>query len=80
MCRMGVDFDSIAERWGIVFSRYFSDSLARLDKFQSDGLVIRTTSGIHITEAGRLFLRNIAMCFDAYITSKKKTHNFSKTV
>jgi len=80
MCRMGVDFDSIAERWGIDFTRYFSNDLARLDKFQSDGLVIRTTSGIHITEAGRLFLRNIAMCFDYYLNESKKRQNYSKTV
>lgn len=80
MCRMGIDYDEIAERWGINFTRYFSDELARLQEFQGDGLVIRTKNNIHITEHGRLFLRNIAMCFDYYLNASKAAHNYSKTV
>jgi oxygen-independent coproporphyrinogen-3 oxidase len=80
MCRMGIDYNEIAERWGINFTQYFSDELARLEEFQSDGLVIRTQNNIHITEHGRLFLRNIAMCFDYYLNASKAAHNYSKTV
>lgn len=80
MCRMGIDFNEIAEKWGINFSDYFSDELARLEEFQNDGLVVRTSDNIQITEQGRLFLRNIAMCFDYYLNESKDLHNYSKTV
>jgi oxygen-independent coproporphyrinogen-3 oxidase len=80
MCRMGIDFNEIAKRWGINFTQYFSDELARLQEFQNDGLVIRSSDNIHITEHGRLFLRNIAMCFDYYLNTAKAAHNYSKTV
>ncbi len=80
MCQMGIDYNEIADKWGINFSNYFSDDLARLDEFQNDGLIIRTNNNIHITEHGRLFLRNIAMCFDYYLNASKAAHNFSKTV
>ncbi|TYP94795.1 oxygen-independent coproporphyrinogen-3 oxidase [Fodinibius salinus] len=80
MCRMGVDFDEIAEKWEINFSYYFSDELARLQELENDDLVIRTNDTIRITEQGRLFLRNIAMCFDKYLNNKKQRKSFSKTV
>lgn len=80
MCRMGVNFEEISEKWKINFTKYFSKELARLSELQTDGLVIRTTDGIHITEQGRLFLRNIAMCFDYYLNASKAAHNYSNTV
>jgi oxygen-independent coproporphyrinogen-3 oxidase len=36
-----------------------------LKPFEADGLVRRTPAGIEVTDAGRLFIRNIAMCFDS---------------
>ena len=38
--------------------------LAALEPFQADGLVRRSPGGIAVTDSGRLFIRNIAMCFD----------------
>ncbi len=38
--------------------------LASLAPFEADGLVKRTPAGLEVTETGRLFIRNIAMCFD----------------
>ena len=38
--------------------------LASLAPFEADGLVKRNASGLAVTDAGRLFIRNIAMCFD----------------
>jgi coproporphyrinogen III oxidase-like Fe-S oxidoreductase len=44
-------------------------------------LVIRTPGKIAIVGAGRLLLRNIAMCFDAYLDSMTKDKPvFSRTV
>ncbi|MGD8748171.1 MAG: oxygen-independent coproporphyrinogen III oxidase [Balneolaceae bacterium] len=80
MCKMGIDYNEIAGKWGINFSTYFNDELARLKELENDGLVIRTNKDIHITENGRLFLRNIAMCFDYYLNASRAAHNYSKTV
>lgn len=80
MCKMGVDFKNIEHTWDINFTQYFSDELARLDTLEEDGLVIITDDKIKITEHGRLFLRNIAMCFDHYLNASKVAHNYSKTV
>lgn len=80
MCRMGLSFNEMEEKWGIVFEEYFSDSLQRLASLQNDGFVQITKNEIRITEQGRLFLRNIAMCFDRYLQAAKKDSSFSKTV
>jgi len=80
MCKMGIDFQEIADRWEINFSRYFSEELGRLEALERDGLVIRTNEHLQITENGRLFLRNIAMCFDFYLNTSKAAHNYSNTV
>src|SRR5699024_6489252 len=80
MCRMEINKAEIEQKWKINFDRYFSQSVDQLDKHQKDGLVYKTSDKIIINEKGRLFLRNIAMCFDKYLLNKKKIVNFSKTV
>ncbi len=80
MCQMGLSFNEMEDKWGIVFEEYFSDSLQRLALLQNDGFVQANKNEIRITEQGRLFLRNIAMCFDRYLQASKKDSSFSKTV
>ena len=80
MCTMGLSFSEMEEKWGIVFEEYFSDALERLTLIQSDGFVKVNNNEIRITEQGRLFLRNIAMCFDRYLHTSKRESSFSKTV
>ena len=43
------------------------DASARLKRFADDGLVRQEGHVVHVTEAGRPFLRNIAAVFDAYL-------------
>jgi oxygen-independent coproporphyrinogen-3 oxidase len=64
MCDLSLDFASMSRTLGIDFERHFEKELASLAPFLSDGLVLRTPAGLEITGAGRLFIRNIAMCFD----------------
>lgn len=80
MCKMGLSFADMEEKWGIVFDEYFSESLNRLTMLENDGLVELNKNEINITEEGRLFLRNIAMCFDRYLHTSKVDRSFSKTV
>ena len=46
----------------------FADSLASMKPLEEDGLVRVEHDRIKVTGRGRLLLRNIAMCFDRYLT------------
>jgi len=81
MCDLELDTQVVEGRFGITFDEYFSSSLEALAQFVDDGLVEITDGKIAIVGAGRLLLRNIAMCFDAYLESMKKEKPiFSRTV
>lgn len=67
MCDLELDKKSVESLFGIDFNEYFRDALDALSSMEEDGLVILSKEAIHIVGAGRLLLRNIAMCFDAYL-------------
>ena len=53
-------------RWsGADYTPFLDDVNARLVEFAADGLVELEAQGCRVTEAGRGFLRNICMAFDA---------------
>jgi oxygen-independent coproporphyrinogen-3 oxidase len=67
MCQDVIDIAAIEQRHGIDFAAYFRADLERLEPHLADGLVRREAARIAVTPAGRLLLRSIAMCFDAYL-------------
>ena len=67
MCQGEIDVATIETRYQIDFDSYFPEALEKLQALESDGLVIRQGDGWVATARGRLLLRIIAMCFDAYI-------------
>lgn len=81
MCDLELPKKDVEERFGIVFDEYFGEALDELDRFVDDGLVTLTADRISIEGAGRLLLRNIAMCFDAYLERMRGDKPvFSRTV
>ena len=81
MCDLELDIASVERRFGIRFAEYFGTSLAALTPLEEDGLVECTDDRIQIIGPGRLLLRNIAMCFDAYLDRlSKEKPIFSRTV
>ncbi len=50
------------------------ESLARLQEYESDGLVIREGPIVKATEKGRPFVRLIATCFDSYLSPEEQRH------
>jgi oxygen-independent coproporphyrinogen-3 oxidase len=64
MCDLALDFGAMSQRLGINFEQHFAVELALLAPYEADGLVNRTPGGLEVTDAGRLFIRNSAMCFD----------------
>jgi len=75
MCDLSLDFAAMSRALGIDFERHFEKELASLAPFAADGLVARTPAGLEITGAGRLFIRNIAMCFDNTLAPMGKTQH-----
>ena len=78
MCGRGLDFASLSKRLELDFTTTYATELAQLIDLENDGLLVRHESGINITATGRLFLRIIAMRFDAHLTTR--AGGFSKTV
>jgi len=69
MCQGVIDMRAIQMRYGLIFAAYFDEALARLRPHVADGLITIADGRIMATGSGRLLLRSIAMCFDAYLTS-----------
>ncbi|HUI11714.1 MAG TPA: oxygen-independent coproporphyrinogen III oxidase [Bacteroidota bacterium] len=81
MCDLELEKAAVEEMFDVEFDEYFQSSLRQLDQFASDGLVALEPGRIAIVGAGRLLLRNIAMCFDAYLEGMSKNRPvFSRTV
>lgn len=79
MCDLSLDFAGISGRLGINFEEHFADELAGLEPFYADGLLKPIPGGFVVTDSGRLFIRNIAMCFDnTLVPSAEQRH--SKTI
>lgn len=79
MCDLSLDYGAMSEKWEIDFAAHFSDALERLKEPAEDGLLVWTERGFAVTERGRLFIRNLALCFDAYL-QPAETQRYSKTV
>ena len=73
MCHGALDMRAFGGRQGIVFADYFAAELERLRQLEADGLVELDTQVLRVTPRGRLLLRNVAMCFDAYLSREART-------
>ena len=80
MCDLSLDFAAMSQKLGIDFPGHFAGELAALRSFEADGLIQFNQTGLEVTEAGRLFIRNIAMCFvdNTLATTGERKH--SKTI
>ena len=78
MCHLQLDYAALSREFGFDFAARYATELARLAPLAADGLVEISAGGVRVTELGRLFLRNIAVCFDAYYAPESKRH--SRTV
>ncbi len=67
MCDLELDFTAFGKEWDVPFADYFADALTQLRPLAEDGLVEIESDRICVTPTGRLFLRNIGMCFDRYL-------------
>lgn len=80
MCDLEIDRKKAILSFGENFDTYFSKEIGILEGFVGDGLIQITPETIRITTLGRIFLRNIAMVFDAYLKEAPKGPLFSRTL
>jgi len=81
MCHLEIDKRDIEAKFNIDFEDYFAADIKKLDVFQRDGLLENGADKIKIVGSGILIIRNVAMCFDAYLEKMMKEKPvFSKTV
>jgi len=80
LCHGRVVKAEIEERFGIAFDETFGDALKTLEGCRADGLVELSREEIRATPLGRVFLRNLAMPFDAYLPAQPEKPMFSRTL
>lgn len=80
MCSGHVRKRDVEDRFGIDFDAHFADALRALEPLAADGLVRCTDDAITVAPSGRLFIRNVAMAFDAYLGASTARPVYSQTV
>jgi oxygen-independent coproporphyrinogen-3 oxidase len=79
MCDFSLDYAALSKDLGIDFCGYFKAELESLADLEQDGLLRRGAGGLAVNDAGRLFIRNIAMRFDRYLPPATE-RRFSRTI
>ncbi len=79
MCDLSLDYEAMSQKTGIRFAEHFANELVALAPMEADGLVRRSPGGLEVTDTGRLFIRNIAMCFDNTL-APARDRRFSRTI
>ena len=82
LCHTVIPKAEVAAEFGIDFDQYFAEEMERLKEHAADGLVQVSPTEIRVTMLGRIFIRNVAMVFDAYLKQQAPEARplFSKTL
>lgn len=82
LCHTVLVKSEIEREFDIDFDTHFAQEMARLRKLEQDNLVRLSDDRIEVVGVGRIFIRNVAMEFDAYLNKPEaaKKQVFSKTL
>lgn len=81
MCTGELDFREFEREFEFSFRSYFAAELSRLEPLVADGLMKWREHGFEATAEGLLFLRAVAMAFDAYLKhDENSSKRFSRIV
>ncbi len=83
LCHGVIVKKEIEDEFGIRFDETFAGAIERLAGCREDGLVELSAGEIRATSLGRVFLRNLAMPFDAHLSAageKAEKPMFSRTL
>jgi oxygen-independent coproporphyrinogen III oxidase len=79
MCDLSLDYAHMSRLLNLDFAADFAPELASLADLEADGLLRSDDAGFAVTDLGRLFIRNIAMRFDAHLPQEKE-RRYSRTI
>jgi oxygen-independent coproporphyrinogen-3 oxidase len=82
LCHCVVVKSEVERDYGVDFDEHFADEMARLAELERDGLVVLGADRIEVIGLGRIFIRNVAMVFDAYLnrSEEQRKQVFSRTL
>lgn len=80
MCNFTLNKQEVEKKFSIDFSSHFAASLMKINELEADGLLLNDKEKISVTSKGELFIRNIAACFDAYLSLSPIKSKFSQSI
>ncbi len=82
MCALELSIPRVEKQFLISFSETFSKELLALKRMSEEGFLTMDSQKISVTELGRIFLRNICMVFDAYLSKEvlSSSKQYSRTI
>lgn len=81
MCNLELPWAVTVARWGAPVPGLIEGIERRLAPLADEGLITLDQAGLHVTDLGRFFLRNVAMEFDAYLDDPEDGRpRYSRTV
>lgn len=80
MCNFYLDIRALESRYGVSYEEYFAHEERDLQPFYAEGFLERQEGNLVVLPLGQVFIRNIAMVFDAYLKKPEHFSAFSRTV
>lgn len=80
MCRFAIDDAELSQRFGVTLAGALADGLERLAPLVDEGLAKVAPGKVEVTPLGRLFVRNVAAAFDAYLHRSQAQVPYSRAV
>lgn len=80
MCNFEIDFSRLRKTYGIDFSEHFSGAFSELQKLADTGHIDLSKDRVVLRPLGQLFVRNLAMLFDEYLSGSPEDLKYSSTV
>jgi oxygen-independent coproporphyrinogen-3 oxidase len=80
MCDFYLDTNQLEAKFGVKYDEYFAGEEAALAEFYDTSFVKREGDHIEVLPLGQVFIRNVAMVFDAYLKKPEGHKKFSRTV
>jgi oxygen-independent coproporphyrinogen-3 oxidase len=79
MCDFELNKTQFLQRFGVSFADYSKPLKNPLDQLEAEGLILNLPDHLVVTPLGELFVRTIALTFDAYLKQERE-NQFSKAV
>lgn len=71
LCNFSLDFRNIGKKYNLDYKKYFEKEINTFCQFINDGLMEFCDDILNVTPLGKLFVRNICMVFDNYLTTSQ---------